>query len=453
MPKRALIAAAARLALAVSAGIMAFAPMSAMAAPGPVVGSSPGCAAFGGALVPPNPPTGSATGTGYRKGDVLRFDVTDGSGLFVGLYNPDSAILFFPNSNVSFIYEVPADTDETIELVGGYDPVASAATWSCTPAPIPPAPEPPTEAITSFLETRVDLLLANAPAVDRRIARLSGQRATAEEPGAAIMSFVSSVAQGRPVPVSASLSAIEAMEGNGEPSPFDMWFEGTFALFDNSGPYGRFATAGFGADYLVSPDLLIGGFVSLDRMEQFGGDELSGTGWLAGPYLTARLGEALYFDVLAGAGTAGNTIDTGLGFVDEFGSTRWLVDGSLTGNFASGPWTFAPRLGVRYAEETSEAYTDGLGTAVPSVTVGLGQVSAGPGIVHTSTDDGIMRQLSLRLDAVKSFGDRDDFSARAEAGVDWTLANGLALGATATYSGIGASHQSAGLSMRLSGSF
>lgn len=327
-----------------------------------------------------------------------------------------------------------------------------------TPPPPPPAaqPEPPTQAITSFLESRVNLLLSNAPQADRRIARLSGQLPSTEEPGAALMSFVATVAQGNPVPVSSSLAAIEAMNGEAEPSPFDIWFEGTFALFDNSGPYGRFSTASLGADYIVGPDLLLGGFVSLDRIEQFDTasvDELAGTGFLAGPYVTARLTDTLYLDLLAGAGTATNTIDTGLGFVDTFDTTRWLIDAALEGSWSEGPWTFSPRLGLSYAEETSSAYTDGAGTAVPSVTAGLGQVSAGPGIAHSSDFDGVGQTVSLRFDAVRSFGATDAFSARAEAGVNWSFPGGFQFGATTTYSGIGSSHQSAGISLRASGSF
>jgi hypothetical protein len=313
-------------------------------------------------------------------------------------------------------------------------------------------------ALMSFLETRGILLLDRDMGKDRRIDRLSGNAPSVPaDPGAAIFNYAAGLTDGS-VPVSGSLAAFDALAGNEKERRFDIWFDSTFALFERAGSDGHFSTGTIGADYLVTDALLVGAFVSVDQLTQLGlpfANEISGLGWLAGPYATVRLGDNLYLDMLAGGGFASNSIDTGLGAPDHFDSSRWLVNASLQGDWGNDTWRFAPRLGLSYFEETSEAYTDGNGFAIPSVTVGMGRFAAGPGLTHSATgEDGTRRDISVRLDAVQLFMPQStSLSARAEAGIDWQTSNGLSFGASTSYSGLGSADHSLGASVKASAGF
>jgi hypothetical protein len=269
-----------------------------------------------------------------------------------------------------------------------------------------------------------------------------------------VLSYIDVVATTGAVPVSGSLSAFEAFDESGEPRALDIWIDGTFALFETGNGNGRFSTGSIGADYLITPDLLIGGFASLDNLDRFEtlGDTLSGTGWLAGPYVTARLTDSLYLDLLGAAGTAGNRIESG-GVVDDFGSTRWLVNATLEGQWSSGPWTFAPRLAAGYVEERSEAYTGVSGVAVSSVVAGTGRISGGPGIVHTTTEEGLTRALSLRLDAIAQLGTQSAYGAAIEGGIDLTSATGGRFGTKLGLTGLTSGTRSISISVNAGAGF
>lgn len=310
--------------------------------------------------------------------------------------------------------------------------------------------------LTSYLETRASLILDRDMGTDRRVDRLNGVSSVAEEPGAAIFSYAAGLTDGS-VPVAGSLAAFDALAGN-ERRRFDIWFDSTFALFERAGTDGLFSTGTVGADYLLTDDLLIGAFLSVDHLTQSAtpfADEISGLGWLAGPYATLQLGDNLYLDILAGAGTASNSVDKGTGTPDTFDSSRWLVNASLQGTWGNDSWRFAPRLGFGYFEETSEGYTDGDGFEIAPVTVGMGRIAAGPGLTHTTTgEDGTRRDISVRLDAVQLFTSQSSsLSARAEAGIDWQTSNGLSFGASTSYSGLGSADHSIGASVKASAGF
>jgi hypothetical protein len=337
-----------------------------------------------------------------------------------------------------------------------FDPATldpSCARYPFVGAPSP-SPTAPTAQIQSFLDARAGLLLANAPDASRRFGRLNGQSAPPTFTGGDVLSYLDVVATTGALPVSGSLSAFEAFDEAGEPRAFDVWIDGTFALFETGNGNGRFSSGSIGADYLVTPDLLIGGFASLDNLDRFEtmGDTLSGTGWLAGPYVTARLTDTLYLDLLGAAGTAGNSIERG-GVVDDFGSTRWLVNATLEGQWSEGPWTFAPRLSAGYVEERSEAYTGANGVAVPSVVASTGRVSGGPGIVHTTTTEGLTTALSLRLDAIAQLGTQSSYGAAIEGGIELTSATGTRFGARLGLTGLTAGTRSLSLSVNAGAGF
>lgn len=82
---------------------------------------------------------------------------------------------------------------------------------------------------------------------------------------------------------------------------WDIWSEGRFALFDDgNNQSGDFGIAHFGADYLVSPSVLIGAKAQVDWGEQAfaaSNGSVAGMGVMAGPYATVALNDALFLDV------------------------------------------------------------------------------------------------------------------------------------------------------------
>jgi hypothetical protein len=301
--------------------------------------------------------------------------------------------------------------------------------------------------IENFLTTRAGLILANQPDIQRRIDRLNGVVSSGGNPVSSLMSYLPGMIGGSPLNVSTSLGAIDRLAGNEATSSFDIWLEGTFALFDAGGPNGNFSAASFGADYLITPDLLIGGFVQLDHLSQSSALDaatISGAGWLAGPYVTALVGDNLYVDIIAGAGTSQNQVSPYGTYEDSFGATRWLLSASLQGQWQWDNWTFSPRARVSYFEETTKAYIDGLGVGIPSITAGVGQIAMGPAISYRYTTEGnVIVDTGLRLEGIAEIlntsaaSGLDNLHGRIEGTIDLSLPGGAKLGLSAALDGIG----------------
>ncbi|GLQ08639.1 hypothetical protein GCM10007913_05710 [Devosia yakushimensis] len=307
--------------------------------------------------------------------------------------------------------------------------------------------EATTALIEDFLGSRAELILVNAPDEQRRIDRLNGNVSGGGFSGSALLGYLSGAADGAPLGVSTSLAAIDAMAGNQQQGTFDAWFEGTFSLFDSGGPRDRFNSAALGADYLLNPDLLVGGFVQFDHLSRRFADDpasISGTGWLAGPYVTARLSDNLYLDLLAAGGQSDNQISPDGSYEDRFDATRYLLSASLQGQWTHENWTFSPRARLSYFEETSDSYVDSLGAGIPAVTVGLGQLAVGPGIGYRLTlESGVVVNLGLRAEGVFDIANDGglalgDVQARLSGTVGLRLVGGANLGVSARLDGIGA---------------
>lgn len=175
--------------------------------------------------------------------------------------------------------------------------------------PALPTPDQTIKEIVHFFEARADILLSHMPAAQRRFLRLQGRADAVASPGSLLMSYLPIIANGGSLAGSASLAQIEAMAGNEQSPRFDAWFEGTFGVLSRGRARGEFAIIAFGADYLVNDDLLVGGFFQIDQLwQESGAGHSRGYGWVAGPYLTARLAEHLYLDLSLAAGRADNLI-------------------------------------------------------------------------------------------------------------------------------------------------
>nr|MDJ0614520.1 autotransporter outer membrane beta-barrel domain-containing protein [Rhizobiaceae bacterium] len=333
------------------------------------------------------------------------------------------------------------------------------------------------DTINRFLTRRTDMILSNEPSSGRRIDRLKGSSNSTETVGftpgdiPSLLPFdvETSGLQSGNVKVRTSLkqikksfatnSLVNSPEGETvtiDNSRFDLWFEGSYSRFDEGGSEGHFAIGYIGADYLLNPDLLVGAMVQFDDMEDVNRPDnstISGTGWLLGPYLTARLSDNLYFDGRFAWGQSDNTVSPFNTYSDDFETERWLVSGSLTGEFEIEDFRLRPNITFSYIEEDQGAYTDSLNVAIPSQTVSLGQLRFGPNISTSFADEnGTVFSPHFTIDGIYNFGDTEGVTvtnpetarsqgwrARAEAGVNISTTDGISLGVSGHYDGLGQS--------------
>jgi hypothetical protein len=179
-----------------------------------------------------------------------------------------------------------------------------------------------TETIRNFMNRRADLLTSEEPDRNRFIRRLTGSlwRNSCGGNNAPFNVTGSSNAQMGTIKFSTSLSEIaqtanrtgsKSLNGRRDNTcrpldsdwnpDIDIWTEAHYNYFtENHLGYGRngnFGIVYLGADYLYSPNLLLGALVQFDSMTdnwKSTGQNASGTGWMVGPYATVRLTDNLF---------------------------------------------------------------------------------------------------------------------------------------------------------------
>lgn len=248
-------------------------------------------------------------------------------------------------------------------------------------------------------------------------------------------------------------------------SGLDVWVEGHFSRFKaDAGSIdskGSFGIVYLGADYLLTPWLLVGVLAQYDWMTERSqaqallplGVPLSrvdGRGWMAGPYMSARLSPNLFFDARAAWGTSDNHVDPFGQYQDTFATNRWLARANLTGNWRFGNFRWTPSAGVTFVEERQRSYTDTLGIAIPSQTVSLGRFDIGPEVAYRFFgSDGTTYEPLVSLKGVWDFRKPDvtainglvvgpdEFHAKGQVGVLARAPSGWSLRTVFSYDGIG----------------
>jgi len=248
-------------------------------------------------------------------------------------------------------------------------------------------------------------------------------------------------------------------DARSRPAAFDLWLEGTSAHFASERPDGKrtghASVLMFGADYIVRPGLLVGLMAQFDWMADSAKGTLlessEGRGWMAGPYLGARLTPNLYLDVRALWGRSTNEIDPTGAFVDTFATTRALAAAKLTGDWTWGRLRFRPSAEIVYFTETQDDYSNAIGIYIARNTFELGRAIVGPEIgTSIMLGDGTSLEPMLGFKGVWDFARTDETTAagvpvspdtlrgRIEAGISMRLPSGVFLGASGAYDGIGA---------------
>ncbi len=252
--------------------------------------------------------------------------------------------------------------------------------------------------------------------------------------------------------------------------PYDVWVEGAIGRQNISQSEIDYAILHFGADYLVSPDLLIGVGLQIDWSQYVDTDTISATGafadgmgYLFGPYLTAKLDDRLYLDARLAFGQSNLDVSPLGTFVQDVKTDRLLATLALLGETEWSTYTIRPEVRANYYRETSRAFTDEFGFTVDGVTYETGELEFGPTITKTfELANGMIATPQLSLDGIWTFTGRNDgaedgigsvrgLRGRIEAGVDLTTTDGFSLSLGAHYDGIGETNFKAyGASLRVS---
>ena len=143
-----------------------------------------------------------------------------------------------------------------------------------------------------------------------------------------------------------------------------------------------------------------------------------------GLYGARRLGEALTLDGALGWGRGDHDLSLvgGPYPVDAtHRSTRLVARGDMTGDFGWGGrgLRIEPQLGLLYAEEDLDAFTDSLGGAAPGERLWLARLGFGPKLTWRRSGGATRARLRVNVDAHNlgpSGEDRDEVSAALELG-------------------------------------
>ena len=148
---------------------------------------------------------------------------------------------------------------------------------------------------------------------------------------------------------------------------FDGWAEGSigYTSNDEDNTSDAFTNLAVGADYRLNEDWLVGmmGNYSTLESQTFETDpNISGRGWMAGPYAGYKINRQMFLSVKAlhGAGETQffGTPESPL-MADGLETQRWLLDATLSGAWKTGRWTVSPTAQVTHFAERGHQISAG----------------------------------------------------------------------------------------------
>ncbi len=237
---------------------------------------------------------------------------------------------------------------------------------------------------------------------------------------------------------------------------YDVWIEGTVGHQNLSDGQSDFAIVHVGADYLVTPNLLVGVGAQFDWTDYNSNSSATssdanaiGYGFLVGPYITAKLYDPLYLDARLSFGQSYTDVSPLGTFTDNVTTDRILASAALVGEMDWNDITIRPELRANYYRDVSQAYTDSLGFTVDGVTYETGVLEFGPSFTKSfDLENGVIATPKFSFEGVWTFAERNTgatldtragtgLRGRTEAGLDIATANGFNFTVSGHYDGIG----------------
>ena len=248
---------------------------------------------------------------------------------------------------------------------------------------------------------------------------------------------------------------------SGSLAPQGFWGEAAFSRSSSTGVAdGDQLVASLGAHGRVSDNAFLGGMLQFDRTgTELAGDgrsgEISGKGWMAGPYFVARgLSNAWHFEGSLLYGRSSNDVEgvvaaTGADARNgSFDSKRWLAQVRIAGEYPFGSGaSMYPQAELGHARNVADG-VEGAGSQGADLD---DKFQAEVSKLRLGTEfeiplDPAKGQMTFRPGLFVVVTDRDggDFGAsgftstgRVDLGVDYRLDDGVSLGFQGYYSGLG----------------
>lgn len=257
-------------------------------------------------------------------------------------------------------------------------------------------------AIRNFLVRRADSLLNAAPDLTRRVRDRNttspGQFSADINGGNRMVSIGASLA-GMRNHAAASTPQMPGEDGvrPADSGNADIWLAANYASVsdERSGDAAdsAFGVVQLGVDWAVDDRTVAGVMLQHDwadettdeiaiRAGAVRGARVSGSGWMAGPYVVREISEGVWFDALALYGQSDNTVDPLGLYEDTFETDRFMVRMNLSGEWRSGDWRIRPSVSLAHFQETQDGYSDSLGISIPEQTIAIGRLRAGPEIAY-----------------------------------------------------------------------
>ena len=208
------------------------------------------------------------------------------------------------------------------------------------------------------------------------------------------------------------------------------------------------------ATIVSAPNTIVGVLAQFDWSKDelgFLTSKVDGNGWMVGPYLSRAVTGTSFFDLRAAWGRSSNDLTLGAA-TGDFDTSRWLVKGTLAGNWVRGAWRITPSADLAYITESANAFTNSAGTLVSRQDVSLGRLQLGPEIGYrfAHTADTFIEPFAA-IKGVWNFDDPNvaivdgivvgpgNFWGRLQGGLNVRTLSGWSVRGLASWDGLGAS--------------
>lgn len=158
-----------------------------------------------------------------------------------------------------------------------------------------------------------------------------------------------------------------------------VWFQLTGAWNNDGTADNRTAFGAFGGHLYLRKNLLLGGMLQMDHLTQQNGvASLSGTGWMVGPYVVAKLpNDPLFVQGSLLYGKSSNKVSPLGTYEDSFDTTRLLAQVKVTGDINYRSTVISPYLNAAYLKDDQDAYVDTPGNQIGAQSINLTQARVG----------------------------------------------------------------------------
>lgn len=416
----------------------------------------------------------SVSQAGFEANDQISVTVTHGDGLHYSLSSSGTSLMSFVHPSDGETASATLVAGQTVIDLTIWDHTSSgttSVTATCTPGTVASSDSDKARAVQN-LGSRI-VARASAQAIsDATSSAVAGQIESAPEGSGSPQSSPASNLGGpkdEPLPGRIgnlgkdSSAHAQAPRGQITIGKVRLWSDvRSTRIVDGDDQTGQVfgwqinATSGVGLQ--VHPGFVVGALTAFEHFDyEFRGlgGRYEGDGYSGGLYVGGKLTHTAWYSLMGTYSRLANDVSAGTA-TGSFDSDRWIVAGTLTGRIPvreNGIFV-EPSANLLYVMENQDGWTDSLGTDHNSREFQEGRLSLGaklgtivnvPGAVITP-HIGAFADYYFGSDTAmpvgfEVLGLNHDWSMRAVAGVNASMAQGYSLSLEASYGGIGDEYQ------------